>query len=149
MDDFNLKKFLVENKVTSNSKIFEAFEEKAPESITVKLTDEGKKRFGLTTTPGAVKMNPGVYYNFGNTKYDPEKPQEAEILLAIYSPDIKEIRTSTIRPSKQFGELTKTQELRPHIIRDLKLQLVPMSNSKFPNGFETGMKDDRGYFEIV
>lgn len=153
MDNFDLRKYLVENKVTTNSKIFEATEgeTQAPESITVELTDEGKKRFGLSTTPGAVKMNPGVYYNLGNTKYNPEKPQEFEILLAIYRKDTKEILVSAIRPSttSDARELTNTPELRPHNIEDYKLQLVPMSNSKFKNGFETGVKDDRGYFEIV
>ncbi len=144
-------------KVVGGSKMMNEVE--APESITVKLTDKGKNEFNLYTTPGAVKMFPNVFYNFGNTNFELllTKPMQFQILLAIYYPDIKEIQISTIRPATnkeelnydEVGELMRARQFNSLKIRGKELNLVPQAYCKFENGFEKGMKDHRGYFEIL
>ena len=56
MDNFDLKKYLVENKVTTNSQMINEAEGEAPRVITVKVTESGKNKMGLKNTPTSIRM---------------------------------------------------------------------------------------------
>ena len=157
MDNFNLKKFLIENKITANSRMLN--EAEGPDSITIKVTDKGKDSMRLATSPSEITMtsaknNPQMesdYYYIGNQKY--ELGKEVNVYFAVYRHDIKEIQTIYLIPktAEQFKELVDSKSLNPRQIKNLPsdIRKVPDAYFSFKNGFEKGMKDHRGYFEIV
>jgi hypothetical protein len=123
-------------------------EDKAPLVITVKVTQEGKSKMDLYTGPSEIQMTGGSgdtrYYYIGNQKY--ELDRETNIYFAQYRHDIKEILVSYLVPKspEEFTKLVNSQYISP---RDMKGS-IPSGNHKFDNGFEKGMKDHRGDFEI-
>ena len=149
MDNFDLKRFLVENKVTANSRLLKEIE--GPESITVKVTDEGKKRMNLYTTPGGIKMtsntnpNSNLSYYIGNTQYGTDK--EAMVWFATYKHDVGQIYISYVIPkdNEEFKRLVNSNIISSNQLKNE----VPVANCEFKKGFEKGMKDHRGYFEII
>jgi hypothetical protein len=123
-------------------------EDEAPLVITVKVTEEGKTKMRLYTGPSSIKMTGGNnsdYYYIGNTKA--ELGKETNIYFARYRDDIKEILVSYLMPksSEEFTKLVNSQYIS---LRDMKGS-IPSGNHKFDNGFEKGMKDHRGEFEII
>jgi hypothetical protein len=159
MDNFDLKKYLVENKVTGNSRMLSEDEGEAPLVITVKVTDKGKGSMRLVTSPSEITMTSAknnsqmesYYYYIGNQKY--ELGKEVSVYFAVYRHDIKEIQTIYLIPktAEQFKELVDSKSLNPREIENLPsdIRKVPDAYFSFKNGFEKGMKDHRGYFEIV
>ena len=159
MDNFDLKKYLVENKVTGNSRMLSEDESEAPLVITVKVTDKGKGSMRLDTGPSEIRMTSDKnnsqmgsdYYYIGNQKY--ELGKEVNVYFAVYRHDIKEIQTIYLIPktAEQFKELVDSKSLNPREIENLPsdIRKVPDGNFSFKNGFEKGMKDHRGDFEIV
>jgi len=126
---------------------------KAPLSITVKVTENGKNSMGLYKTPNAIEMtsdqqNPqseSYSYYIGNTEF--KLNEEAKVYFATYRYDIEEILISYLAPkdSEEFEKLTTIQYLPSHAVKGE----IPYSNCKFEDGFEKGMKDHRNYFEII
>jgi len=145
MDNFDLKKYLIENKITTSSKILN--EVKGPESITVKVTDKGKNSMGLYNSPGSITMQPSedqLYY-IGNQKYEVNK--ETNIYFASYSSDPAIIHVSYVvaSPENDFKELTNSKIVRSNQLKNI----VPSAACDFKEGFEKGTQDNRGYFEII
>jgi hypothetical protein len=134
-------------------------EDEAPLVITVKVTESGKNKMGLNTGPSEIRMTSDKnnsqmgsdYYYIGNTEFKLDK--EAKVYFAIYRHDIKEILTVILIPktAEQFNKLVDSKNLTPHEVKNLPpdIRKVPDGNFKFENGFEKGMKDHRGYFEII
>ena len=159
MDNFDLKKYLVENKVTGNSRMLSEDEGEAPLVITVKVTDKGKGSMGLYTGPSEITMTSAKNnsqmesdnYYIGNQKY--ELGKEVNVYFAVYRHDIKEIQTIYLIPktAEQFGELVDSGFLTPQQIKNLPsdIRKVPDAYFKFENGIKVGEVDNRGYFEIV
>ena len=134
-------------------------EDKAPLVITVKVTDKGKGSMRLDTSPSGITMTSAKnnsqmesdYYYIGNQKY--ELGKEVSVYFAVYRHDIKEIQTIYLIPKRagQFKELVDSKSLNPREIENLPsdIRKVPDGDFSFKNGFEKGMKDHRGDFEIV
>jgi hypothetical protein len=130
-------------------------EDEAPLVITVKVTEEGKTKMRLYTGPSSIKMTGGNnsdYYYIGNTKA--ELGKETNIYFARYRDDIKEIQTmylALIPGNSKFNELVNSEYLNSNQIKNLPsdIRKVPDGYFKFENGFEKGMKDHRGDFEII
>jgi hypothetical protein len=144
MDNFNLKKFLIENKITANSRILN--EVKGPDSITVKVTPEGKTRMNLYNSPENVTMTNGdQLYFIGNEKYEVNKA--VNVYFASYTADPAIIYISYVvtSPENDFNKLTSNKMINRNQLKNI----VPLASCDFKNGFEKGMKDNRGYFEIV
>ena len=144
MDNFDLKKYLVENKVTINSKMLNEVE--GPESITVKVTAEGKNSMGLYNSPESITMQSSedqLYY-IGNQKYEVNK--EVNVYFASYSSDPAIIHVSYVvaSPENDFEELVT----RKIVHRNQLKNTVPYAACDF-TGFEKGMQDNRGYFQIL
>jgi len=159
MDNFDLKKYLVENKVTTNSQMINEAEGEAPLTITIEVTAKGRSSMRLATSPSEITMTSAEnnsqmesnHYYIGNQKFEIGK--EAGVYFAIYRHDIKEIQTMILIPktAEQFNKLVDSKNLTPHEVKNLPpdIRKVPDGNFKFENGFEKGMKDHRGDFEIV
>ena len=134
-------------------------EAEGPDSITIKVTDKGKDSMRLATSPSEITMTSAKnnsqmesdYYYIGNQKY--ELGKEVNVYFAVYRHDIKEIQTIYLIPktAEQFKELVDSKSLNPREIENLPsdIRKVPDGNFSFKNGFEKGMKDHRGDFEIV
>jgi len=128
-------------------------EDEAPLVITVKVTEEGKTKMRLYTGPSSIKMTSDKnnsqmgsnYYYIGNTEF--KLGEKAKVYFAQYRHDIKEIFVSYLFPknSEEFTKLVNSQYISP---REMKGS-IPDGNFKFENGFEKGMKDHRGDFEII
>jgi len=139
--------------ITENQYKVKLNENEAPLSITVKVTENGKRSMGLYKTPNAIKMisdqqNPqskSYSYYIGNTEF--KLDEEAKVYFATYRYDIEEILISYLVPkyANEFNKLTTSQYLPSHAVKDE----IPYSNCIFENGFEKGMKDHRDYFEII
>jgi len=155
MENFNLKKFLVENKLTTNSKMLNENEAEAPRTITVKVTQKGKTAMRLYTGPSEIKITGGSdsnYYYIGNTQA--ESGKETNIYFAVYRHDIKEIQTMYLvltLPAEQFRELVNSQYLSPQQLASLPsdIKKVPDAYFSFEEGITPGATDHRGFFEIV
>jgi hypothetical protein len=159
MDNFDLKKYLVENKVTTNSQMINEAEGEAPLTITVEVTAKGRSSMRLATSPSEITMTSAEnnsqmesnHYYIGNQKFEIGK--EVGVYFAIYRHDIKEIQTMILIPktAEQFNKLVDSKILTPHEVKNLPpdIRKVPDGYFKFENGFEKGMKDHRGDFEIV
>jgi len=135
-------------------------EDEAPLVITVKVTESGKNKMGLYTGPSEIRMTSDKNdsqmrsdnYYIGNTKA--ELGKETNIYFAQYRHDIKEIQTmylALIPGNSKFNELVNSKYLNSNEIENLPSDIreVPDGYFKFENGFEKGMKDPRGYFEII
>jgi len=162
MENFNLKKFLVENKLTTNSKMFNENEAEAPRTITVKVTEKGKTAMKLYTGPSQIQMNGGSdsnYYYIGNE--EPQLGKETNIYFATYLDDIQEIQILCLAVplgSNKWDELVDHRSLNSNQIKNL-----PSDIRKIPDGYHifrqgeyaktkgivVGGTDHRGYFEIV
>jgi hypothetical protein len=104
----------------------------------------------MTSAKNNSQMESDNYY-IGNQKY--ELGKEVNVYFAVYRHDIKEIQTIYLIPKRagQFKELVDSKSLNPREMENLPsdIRQVPDAYFKFENGFEKGMKDHRGYFEIV
>ena len=70
MENFNLKKFLVENKLTSNSKIISEGDEQSPNTITV-YPVEATGELGSAPSQYQQEWIPtNKYYNFMKENYE-------------------------------------------------------------------------------
>ena len=128
-------------------------EDEAPLVITVKVTESGKNKLDLKTGPSGIRMTSDKNnsqmesdcYYIGNTEF--KLGGGAKVYFAQYRHDIKEILVSYLVPksSEEFTKLVNSQYISP---RDMKGS-IPSGNHKFDNGFEKGMKDHRGEFEII
>ena len=155
MDNFDLKKYLVENKVTTNSQMINEAEGEAPLTITVEVTAKGRSSMRLYTGPSSIKMTGGNnsdYYYIGNTKA--ELGKETNIYFATYRDDIKEIQTmylALIPGNGKFNELVNSKYLNSNEIENLPsdIRKVPDAYFAFQNGFGVGEEDHRGYFRIL
>jgi hypothetical protein len=128
-------------------------EDEAPLVITVKVTESGKNKLDLKTGPSGIRMTSDKNnsqmesdcYYIGNTEF--KLGGGAKVYFAQYRHDIKEILVSYLVPKspEEFTKLVNSQYISP---RDMKGS-IPSGNHKFDNGFEKGMKDHRGDFEII
>jgi hypothetical protein len=144
MDNFDLKKYLVENKVTANSRMLN--EAEGPDSITVKVTAEGKTRMNLYNSPENITMTDGdQLYFIGNEKYEVNKA--VNVYFASYNIDPAIIHVSHVvtSPENDFNKLTSSKMINRNQLENI----IPLASCDFKNGFEKGMKDNRGYFEII
>ena len=125
-DKFDPAKWLVENKITFQSRLNEN-EDEAPLVITVKVTAKGKASMGLYTSPSEITMTSAKNnsqmesdnYYIGNQKFEVGK--EVNVYFAVYRHDIKKIQTKYLIPktAKQFSELVKNTSLNPQEIKNL------------------------------
>ena len=150
--------YIIYQKAT-NSQMMNEAEGETPLVITVKVTDKGKDSMRLYTGPSEITMTSAKNnsqmesdnYYIGNQKY--ELGKEVSVYFAVYRHDIKEIQTIYLIPKRagQFKELVDSKSLNNREIENLPsdIRKVPDAYFKFENGFEKGMKDHRGYFEIV
>lgn len=132
---------------------FNENEDEAPLVITVKVTESGKNKMGFNTGPSEIRMTSDKnnsqmgsdYYYIGNTEF--KLGEKAKVYFAQYRHDIKEILVSYLMPksSEEFTKLVNSQYISP---REMKGS-ISSGNHKFDNGFEKGMKDHRGEFEIT
>ena len=128
-------------------------EDEAPLVITVKVTESGKNKLDLKTGPSGIRMTSDKNnsqmesdcYYIGNTEF--KLGGGTKVYFAQYRHDIKEILVSYLVPKspEEFTKLVNSQYISP---RDMKGS-IPSGNHKFDNGFEKGMKDHRGDFEII
>ena len=138
-------------------KLFENFSEEKPKSITIELSDNFIEENKLYKFNHQIEMQPGLYYNLGNTKSEIGKP--SNFFFATYLPDINEIQyfifeTNTayqflkLANEKSISEIQKKRLIDSG--RETGLRFIPMSYSKFERGFEVGEVGDRGgYFKIT
>ena len=163
MENFNLKKFLVENKLTTNSKMLNENENKAPLTITVKVTQEGKSKMELYTGPSQIEMKGGSgdtsYYYIGNTEM--KFGRETNIYFARYRDDIEEIQMiclAVMPGGSKFNDLVDSWYLNSNEINNLPpdVRKIPYGyyifrEGEYPRtkGVVVGGTDHRGYFEIV
>ncbi len=166
MENFNLKKFLVENKLTTNSKMLnESMEgdEQLPMSITIKLTDKFREHMkeSSETTSGnrgyanrftlPELWNNGNRYNLvkvGTIPYDIKRDLQFDF-WASYNPKASEIYVSV---SNSTAKELQNSMLKDDSIPSTSLvasELEPGYYCKFENGFKVGEVDHRGFFEIV
>ena len=124
MDNFDLKKYLVENKVTTNSQMINEAEGEAPLTITVEVTAKGRSSMRLATSPSEITMTSAEnnsqmesnHYYIGNQKFEIGK--EAGVYFAIYRHDIKEIQTMILIP-KTAEQFPLAVLLTPHLTDEL------------------------------
>ena len=149
-------------------KLFENFSEKYPKSITVELTDKFVKENKIYKRSGQIKMQPEIYYNFGNTTANAF--EDVTIYFGMYKPEIGEVFiTEYVIPARQKGEtewflyLSKEQALGPNQVKNIEsyvnkgeLKHIPGTNCIFrkddyykTKGFVEGSEDHRGYLRIV
>jgi len=136
-------------------------EDKAPLTITVKVTEEGKKKMRLYTDPSQIEMTGGEshYYYIGNTKA--ELGKETNIYFATYRNDIEEIQMIclVLAPGNgKFNELVKSDYLNSNEIKNLPSDIKQIEGGDYifrqgeyakAKGVVVGGTDHRGYFEIV
>lgn len=131
-------------KVVGGSKMMNEVE--GPESITVKVTAEGKNSMDLYNSPESITMQSteDQLYYIGNQKYEVNK--KVNVYFASYSSDPAIIHVSYVAasPENDFKELVS----RKIVHRNRLKNIVPYAACDFA-GFEKGMQDNRGYFEIV
>jgi hypothetical protein len=163
MDDFNLKKFLVENKVTSNSKIFEALEEEvgtqAPESITVAFNGDGFIKNFMSNLLGSkvyseenfpklrgdygtrgLEMRKGYYYPVFRVQKDNKDIEKGYWYYIIYSGDEINIVQSSEHADRGVNIASDFNSLK---------NITYNVYCKFDKGVKPGAVDHRGYFKIV
>ena len=145
--------------IATNESRLNEDEGEAPLVITVRVTGKGQGSMRLVNSPSEIRMTSDKnnsqmgsdYYYIGNQKY--ELGKEVSVYFAVYRHDIKEIQTMYLIPktAEQFKELVDSKSLSPFQIKNLPsdIRKVPDGNFSFKNGFEKGMKDHRGDFEIV
>ena len=139
-------------------KLFESFS--APNTVTVKLTDVWKDSMNLYTMPEEVKLpNNGELYTYiGNTKINGSSgviyfASRKDNLIFITGLDLEGAERN-----RNFDQFNSLLSLYPKS----KIELDRSGLRKFPHGtctlgpdadyngeLEIGMKDHRGYFEIV
>lgn len=136
-------------------KLFESFS--GPNTVTVRLTDVWKDSMNLYTMPEEVELpnNSELYYYIGNTKLDVSGgviyfASRKDNLIFITGFDLEgaernyDLNSLTGRYAKSKGELDRSGLRKfPHGTCTLG------PNADYNGELEIGMKDHRGYFEIV
>jgi hypothetical protein len=166
MENFNLKKFLVENKLTANSRILRENNEQSPNVITVKFNGdgfmqnywngtEGDKVYQAhgfasnlqnlqggghsTYGDGGLRMRKDAYYPL--FKVFPKGEHKNSIwYYIVYSGDEINIIQST-EHSDQGANISNYFDSLKNIDNNIYC--------KFEDGITPGATDHRGYFEIV
>lgn len=166
MNNFNLKKFLVENKLTSNSKIISEGDEQSPNAITVKFNGDGfmqhywngtegdkvyqasgfasnlqnlKGSGSPTYGDGGLRMRKGAYYPLFKV-LDKEDRKNSSWYYIVYSGNEINIMQST-EHSDQGADISDYFDSLKNIRNNIYC--------KFEDGITPGATDHRGYFEIV
>ncbi len=166
MENFNLKKFLVENKLTTNSRILRENDEQSPNVITVKFNGDGFKNQYWRGTQGdkvyqahgfasnlrnlegqghpnygngGLRMRKGYYYPLFKV-FDKENTKNSIWYYIVYSDDEINIMQSTEHSDQGVNISNYFNSLK---------NITHNWYCKFEEGITPGAIDHRGYFEIV
>jgi hypothetical protein len=166
MNNFNLKKFLVENKLTTNSRILRENDEQSPNTITVKFNGNGfideywkgtqgdkvSQRSGFASNlqnlkgeghstygDGGLRMRKGSYYPLFKV-IDKENSKRSIWYYIMYSGDEIHVIQSA-EHSDQGSSISN------HF--DSLKGINPNWYCKFEEGITPGAIDHKGWFEIV
>jgi hypothetical protein len=166
MENFNLKKFLVENKLTTNSRILRENDEQSPNVITVKFNgnsfideywkgtqgDKVRQADGFASNlnnlqgeghstygDGGLRMRKGSYYPLFKV-IDKENSKRSIWYYIVYSGDEINIMQSA-EHSDQGSNISNHFDSLKGITHNWYC--------KFEEGITPGAIDHRGFFEIV
>ena len=166
MENFNLKKFLVENKLTTNSRVISEGDEQSPNVITVKFNGDGFMQQYWNGTPGdKVYQASGFASNLQNLQGEGHSNYGdggLRMRKGAYYPLFKvfpkgEHKNSTWYYIAYSGDEINIYQSGEHSDqgRDISNYFDSLKNithnwyCKFEDGITPGATDHRGYFEIV
>jgi len=148
MENFNLKKFLVENKLTTNSRILRENDEQSPKSITFYSSNDLLKS-NLQDIINRDFTWDIVNNAYGNkTKYNNAIVLTRERTLEGYLYSICRFFIENNKVSYQVIEHLTKDEVQEVFNGKLPSRSNYHFNGKFEN-IAVGETDDRGYFKIV
>ena len=160
MENFNLKKFLVENKLTTNSRVISEGDEQSPNRITVKFNGDGfmqqhyaptqDRNFTQTKgwdsnlkklqSEGGLQMWKGRYYPLFRVDDEEDRRYSYWVYITYIGDKINVIQSTehSSESADKIGDyVTSLTGITRQFIND------------FDNGIAPGATDHRGDFKIV